>query len=366
MSAKKYQIFISSTFEDLKDERAAVINTILRLGHFPVGMEIFNAGDDTQWTVIQRTIDSSDYYVVIVGLRYGSTMGSGKSYTEHEYEYAVGKHIPVLAFIKNENIASKPDQRESDAGKLLKLNEFREKVKKKMVSFWEDTGTLTTALSASLNDAFLSVPRTGWIPASFDPAEMGQEVAILSKENRALRKQLEKFDARKPDLEFCLESDDDLHFKYVYPYVLERRVLSPEDISQELVDKLEELENIEVPGLDVNAEAFEYIDELLRQETGDKSDEAIISEKNITNSRKYILDQIEKYNADLPSQRDYDEYNEKLKQYVDKTKNTHRSRIRIDNSGTSMANLMLVTLHFPPELLVFDNYNIGKVEAPKF
>jgi len=76
---KKYQIFISSTYEDLKEEREAAIKTILCLDHIPIGMEMFNAGDDEQWEVIRRTIDSSDYYVVIIAFRYGSTIESGLS-----------------------------------------------------------------------------------------------------------------------------------------------------------------------------------------------------------------------------------------------------------------------------------------------
>ena len=69
---KKYQIFISSTYEDLKDERKKVQDTILRMYHFPIGMEMFSAGNVDQWKVIRETIDSSDYYILLVGHRYGS------------------------------------------------------------------------------------------------------------------------------------------------------------------------------------------------------------------------------------------------------------------------------------------------------
>jgi len=58
----KYQIFISSTYDDLKNERAQVIKSILEMGHIPVGMEMFSAADDEQWKIIQRQIDESDYY----------------------------------------------------------------------------------------------------------------------------------------------------------------------------------------------------------------------------------------------------------------------------------------------------------------
>lgn len=44
----KYQIFVSSTYEDLKDERNEVIKACLNMGHIPVGMEMFNAADEKQ------------------------------------------------------------------------------------------------------------------------------------------------------------------------------------------------------------------------------------------------------------------------------------------------------------------------------
>lgn len=58
---RKYQVFISSTFEDLAEERKRLQETILNMNHFPVGMELFSAANDDQWTIISQTIDCSDY-----------------------------------------------------------------------------------------------------------------------------------------------------------------------------------------------------------------------------------------------------------------------------------------------------------------
>ena len=83
---KKYQIFISSTYEDLKEERKKVQDTILSMYQFPIGMEMFSAADEEQWEIIRETIDSSDYYVLIIGHRYGSVIEEGEyagiSYTQ--------------------------------------------------------------------------------------------------------------------------------------------------------------------------------------------------------------------------------------------------------------------------------------------
>ena len=101
---KKYQFFISSTYEDLKEERGKAIQTILSMEQFPIGMELFSAADEDQWTIISQTIDTSDYYVLIIGRRYGSIIPEGNvdagiSYTEKEFNYAISRNIPVLAFI---------------------------------------------------------------------------------------------------------------------------------------------------------------------------------------------------------------------------------------------------------------------------
>ena len=95
MGDKKYQVFISSTYTDLVKDREKISKQILTLYHFPIGMEMFSAGDNDQWTVITNTIDKSDYYVIILGHRYGSLAEDGFSYTEKEYDYATSKGIPI-------------------------------------------------------------------------------------------------------------------------------------------------------------------------------------------------------------------------------------------------------------------------------
>lgn len=95
---KVYQAFVSSTFSDLEGERKKVSDTLSKAGFIPAGMELFPATSLQQLEFIKRVIDRCDYYIVIVGARYGSLDGE-KSFTEREYEYAVSKKIPVLAFI---------------------------------------------------------------------------------------------------------------------------------------------------------------------------------------------------------------------------------------------------------------------------
>lgn len=115
---KKFQIFISSTYTDLVKARSKTSEIILSMYQFPIGMEMFSAGNSDQWTLIKRTIDISDYYLLLIGHRYGSLTEEGISYTEKEYNYACEKGIPIMAFIRNRDVATRPSERESaDKGK---------------------------------------------------------------------------------------------------------------------------------------------------------------------------------------------------------------------------------------------------------
>src|SRR6266403_1562984 len=97
---KRLQVFVSSTFTDLRKERQAAVEAILTAGHIPAGMELFTAGDESQMDVIKQWIDESDVYLLILGGRYGSIEPkSGKSYTHLEYDYAIAKGKPFFACV---------------------------------------------------------------------------------------------------------------------------------------------------------------------------------------------------------------------------------------------------------------------------
>ena len=97
---RKLQIFISSTHDDLVEERQKIMQTILKAGHIPAGMELFRGSSEIK-KIIYQWIDESDVYVIMIGGRYGSIDGvSGKSFTELEFNYAceIGKPI-ILSLI---------------------------------------------------------------------------------------------------------------------------------------------------------------------------------------------------------------------------------------------------------------------------
>ena len=54
---KRYQVFVSSTYADLQQERQKVIQALMEMDCIPAGMELFPAADEEQWEFIKRIID---------------------------------------------------------------------------------------------------------------------------------------------------------------------------------------------------------------------------------------------------------------------------------------------------------------------
>ncbi|MGH1423062.1 MAG: DUF4062 domain-containing protein [Hyphomonas sp.] len=183
---KRYQIFISSTFTDLLDERKAIQQAVLSLDHFPAGMELFPATDDDQWELIKAVIDDSDYYIIVVGGRYGSMNSEGISYTEMEFDYAVDEKKPILAFVHSQPEEIKSGNTDNNDEARERLNVFREKVKNgRHVKFWSSSEQLQSAVLQALVTETKKNPQEGWVRAG--QASDPQTLAVLRAELYELR-----------------------------------------------------------------------------------------------------------------------------------------------------------------------------------
>lgn len=194
MKDKKLQVFVSSTYIDLKEERQAAVEAILSAGHIPAGMELFSAGDESQMTVIKRWIDESDVYLLILGGRYGSVEPtSGKSYTHLEYEYAVEKGKPLFAVVINNSALEEKVKAngttviEQDSPHLLK--EFKSQVLSNLVKFFDDKKDIKLAVHETLSDFNYRKDLTGWVRGdnAVNTGLLAEEIARLTKENADLR-----------------------------------------------------------------------------------------------------------------------------------------------------------------------------------
>jgi len=160
---KRYQVFVSSTFVDLVDERREVMQALLEMDCLPAGMELFPAGNADQWTLIKGVIEQTDYYLVILGGRYGSVSEEGISYTEMEYDYAVERGIPVMGFVPADPDAIPVGKTDKDDAAAKKLDEFREKVQLKVTKDWKNAEDLGSKVTRGLIHLIKNNPRPGWV-----------------------------------------------------------------------------------------------------------------------------------------------------------------------------------------------------------
>lgn len=162
---KKLQVFISSTYKDLVEERQAAVQAVLRAGHIPAGMELFNAGNESQLETIKRWIDDSDIYLLILGGRYGSIEPkSGKSYTHLEYEYAAKKGVPLFAIvISNDAMKSKYKIADIDMDNRQKYHDFRKEVLEKTSLFFEDQKDIENSILRTIGEFEKKYSFFGWI-----------------------------------------------------------------------------------------------------------------------------------------------------------------------------------------------------------
>lgn len=191
---KRYQVFISSTFADLEEERKGVMEAIISLNCFPAGMEMFPASNKEQFQYIQSVIDESDYYIIIVAGKYGSIAEDGISYTEKEFDYAKGKGIPILAFVKKDIETLPAEKVERDKVKIKKLEKFRTKVLDgRLVKFWDNGDDLKYNLHSSLSHEMRINPRVGWIRGNTSAdLELHNVIDKLKQENAQLKEDYQK------------------------------------------------------------------------------------------------------------------------------------------------------------------------------
>ena len=199
MQKRKLQVFISSTFKDLKVERQTAVQAILEAGHIPAGMELFIAEDASQWDIIKEWIDESDLYILIVGGCYGSIEPkSGKSYTHLEYEYALSVNKPHFVIIiddeTTQNKAKKNGVKIADFfDNSSDLKEFKSSIMKgKLVSICENSDKMESSIHKSINKLSQRENLKGWVKADdIDYNSISEELARLSKENSELKSQLD-------------------------------------------------------------------------------------------------------------------------------------------------------------------------------
>lgn len=311
MKSTKYQVFLSSTYSDLVEERENIIKAILEMYHIPIGMEMFSAEDEDQWEIIRRTIEVSDYYILVLGLRYGSKTSEGISFTQKEYEYALEKKIPILAFVMKDTVSLPKNKRDDD---LSEISKFRELVltNSKMAQFWETKDQLIKNVSISLMKQIMQKPGVGWVRGDKVGAEeaLSRELTTLSKENRELREKIIELESKMSLKVPAIELDID-------PPVVDGNFYSYAKV------KMPDTLNFN----EVEAHLLEYISE----------------------------QDINAYNNSIPNQSELEKYNDECEKFYRIKKYSSPLVIEVSNRGSVKANNLYIDIEFPEGLLVYKN-----------
>lgn len=222
---RRYQVFVSSTFEDLQEERQKVLQAVLEMKAFPAGMELFPSANEEQWAFIQREIESSDYYIVVIAGKYGSSAEDDRSFTEKEYDYAVGLGKYVMGFLRCNLLRMEGRQLEQDPERKKKLEVFREKVRhNRLVRFYNSPDELKGLVTSALVHAFQFQPQEGWVRAkNARRLEDLEEVAHLQKRVLELQAENAKLSA-DPTAQFA-QGDDAVE------WTLQLATLGSEDVN---------------------------------------------------------------------------------------------------------------------------------------
>ena len=209
MNEIKYQVFVSSTYEDLKEERKAVVQAILECNCFPAGMELFQASNENQWNVIKNVIDESDFFLVIIAGRYGSTInddnGNEVSYTEKEYNYALETKKPILSFIFEDIGKLQKNKTESSQKRNKKLLAFRKKAQSgRIIKYWENKDDLKAKVCLAIMNAKKKETNVrGWIRTDFKPGFDKTAYNIIEE-------QRDKYEKNKKELEKIIEEKGEI------------------------------------------------------------------------------------------------------------------------------------------------------------
>ncbi|MHC1689184.1 MAG: DUF4062 domain-containing protein [Methanothrix sp.] len=209
---KRYQVFVSSTYQDLQEERQEVMHALLELDCIPAGMELFPAANESQWSLIKRVIDDCDYYLLILGGRYGSCSPDGVSYTEMEYRHALEIGKPTIAFLHRDPGTIQANKCETTQEGKEKLIAFRAFVEKKLCKHWASPSELGSVVSRSLIQLMKTTPAIGWVRADELPDKNATlELLKLRQHVDELQAELARSRTTAPKGTEDLAQGDELH-----------------------------------------------------------------------------------------------------------------------------------------------------------
>lgn len=167
MPEKFYKVFVSSTYEDLMEERQEVFDALLKCNCFPVGMEHFPSSNRKSLDLIKAYIDQCDYFVLVSAGTYGSLVPEQPTkigFVEWEYEYAK-TILPCYSFVIKDADQLPHWKCEKTNPDLLEA--FHKKLKGggRNIAFYTSATDLKNEVQHAFTKAPTDAPAIGWIRA---------------------------------------------------------------------------------------------------------------------------------------------------------------------------------------------------------
>jgi hypothetical protein len=206
------RIFVSSSFEDLREHRDAAIRVLRQLGHEVLAMEDMIAGSVAPLAKVLEMVDRSEAYVGVFAWRYGylpapadqphppaainipaveGAVDGETSITHYEYLRAVQRKLPVMAFLLDEHYPWPPQfidgfdktraQAPANADKIRALRQLLQQ--ERVVSWFTTPSDLEARVSAAVTMAGLTrqlnlQPATALPPGTGTAGDSSAEIGI--------------------------------------------------------------------------------------------------------------------------------------------------------------------------------------------
>lgn len=174
MQRKMYTAFVSSV-SSLKEERRATLDVLLDLDVFPVATEHFVIQSKDGINDIERLIDDSDFFILLMGSEYGPKTKIGDftgSWTEYELVYALEHarsnntkiiiiELPELKRISSLSSSEKETLKTSEKNQLG----FLDRLNGNTICQVADISSLKSTLSTFIEGNRRANSASGWVRA---------------------------------------------------------------------------------------------------------------------------------------------------------------------------------------------------------
>ena len=169
---RRFQIFISSTFDDLQEERKQAVEVITDRGHIPIALENFSASNESDLEIIERVMGQCQIYILILGHRYGSIPpGNEISYTELEYQLAKKNELLILPFImradevqrRRGTLDPKIPRDKAELDNFEKLQAFHDSIREYRQVWGRPSDNFKVKVTNAINDSLDKCKKPGFV-----------------------------------------------------------------------------------------------------------------------------------------------------------------------------------------------------------